>query len=151
MRFWWKKRPYIARDMTPIHMADVIEGFVDATLYYWGWDDFMSIRLDDPDLEKIRQRCIDVDREFPPTGGDGYCNKEGVAWLLEAARTLRTPNSIPTRSTMSPSLTQPGDELTYVVNSARSPRPWSISVGCSRRTNYATPSRSKTLLFNAAA
>ena len=39
MWFRRKARPFIGPSMTGAQLAEVLERFVDGTLYKWGWDD----------------------------------------------------------------------------------------------------------------
>lgn len=89
MRLWRTKQPYIAPDMTAEQLAEIIERFVDGTLDDRGWDDLDSVRLADSHLELVRQRCIDVDRRFPPTRNRTYCDEQGIDWLRRTAQELR--------------------------------------------------------------
>lgn len=52
------------------------------------WDDFTSIRIDDPELEKIRTFCVDLPELYPPTTMQ-YCNEEGMNQLRKIASELR--------------------------------------------------------------
>jgi len=67
-------------------VANTIEGFVNGTGKQWDWDGFTSIRLDDPELEAIRQRCISVRDEFPP---DKASSPAGVEVMRKLAGELR--------------------------------------------------------------
>ncbi|HMJ04767.1 MAG TPA: hypothetical protein VK474_00795 [Chthoniobacterales bacterium] len=69
---------------TSEEVATTIEGFVNGSGRQWDWDGFTSIRIDDPELEKIRQRCIALRDEFPPENPTEYCSPAG----MEAMRKL---------------------------------------------------------------
>jgi hypothetical protein len=43
--------------MTRTKLADLLEGFVNGTCGDWEWDDFLSVPHDDPEIEKIHERC----------------------------------------------------------------------------------------------
>jgi hypothetical protein len=70
-------------------VAETIEGFVNGTGNQWDWDGFTSIRIDDPELEKIRQRCISVRDEFPPEKPSDYCSPAGMEVMRKLAGELR--------------------------------------------------------------
>ena len=70
-------------------VAQTIEAFVDGTGRQWDWDGFISIRLDDPELEAIRKKCVAMPDQFPPTGRGEYCSPEGMQAMRELARELR--------------------------------------------------------------
>lgn len=74
---------------TPEEVANTIEGFVSGTGKQWDWDGFTSIRIDDPELEKIRQRCITIRDEFPPEKLTDYCGPAGMEEMRKLAEGLR--------------------------------------------------------------
>ena len=74
---------------TPEEVANTIEGFVKGTGNQWAWDGFVSIRLDDPELEAIRQKCISIRDEFPPAGPRGYCSEAGMEIMRQMVQDLR--------------------------------------------------------------
>lgn len=74
---------------TSEEVAKTIEGFVDGTGRQWDWDGFTSIRIDDPELEAIRQRCIAVRDEFPPAKAGDYCSPGGMEVMRRLAGELR--------------------------------------------------------------
>jgi hypothetical protein len=76
-------------NLTREEVAHILQGFLDGTGSKWGWDDFTSVvRFEDPYLEKIRTRCILLDREFPPTTGGWYCNEQGLEVIRAYIREL---------------------------------------------------------------
>ena len=74
---------------TPEEVANTIEGFVDGTGSQWAWDGFISIRLDDPELEAIRQRCISIRDEFPSSDPCAYCSDAGLKIMQQIVQDLR--------------------------------------------------------------
>jgi hypothetical protein len=63
-----------------ISKADVrrtIAEFLAGTGGRWDWDDFISIRLKDPELERVRQIAGALPGRFPPDLTGGYCSDEG--------------------------------------------------------------------------
>ena len=74
---------------TPQEVAETIEGFVNDTGSQWAWDGFISIRLDDPELEKIRQRCVAIRDEFPAPDPGNYCSEEGLKVMRQLVQDLR--------------------------------------------------------------
>ena len=73
---------------TTEEVATTIEGFVNGTGRQWDWDGFTSIRIDDPELEKIRQRCIALRDEFPPANPAEYCSPAGMEAMRKLAEGL---------------------------------------------------------------
>ena len=70
-------------------LADLIEKFVNGTIGEWDWDDFISVKRSDPEIEEIRRRCAEVPVEFPPKRDGEYCSEEGAAVLTNLVRLLR--------------------------------------------------------------
>jgi hypothetical protein len=69
-------------------VAKTIETFVSGTGRQWDWDDFTSIRIDDPDLEAIRKKCVAIPDEFPPANRTEYCSAAGLQAMRELAQSL---------------------------------------------------------------
>ena len=74
---------------TPEEVANTIEGFVNNTGNQWAWDGFTSIRLDDPELEGIRQEIVALPVEFPPANPRDYCSEAGMERMRQIAQKLR--------------------------------------------------------------
>lgn len=74
---------------TPEQVAKAIDDFVSGDRNQWEWDGFISIRIDDPELEAIRQRCIAVRDEFPPDKVTDYCSPAGLEAMRKMADGLR--------------------------------------------------------------
>ena len=75
---------------TPEEVANTIEGFVNGTGDQWAWDDFISIRLSDPGLEAVRQKCVAIRDEFPPSDPKAYCSDAGLAEMRKIVLDLRS-------------------------------------------------------------
>jgi hypothetical protein len=69
--------------MTRREIADVIDAFLDGTGGERDWNDFTSVYLDDPELDAVRQRCVDIRDEFPPKHERRYCGDEGSESFVE--------------------------------------------------------------------
>ena len=74
---------------TPEEVANTIEGFVNGSGNQWAWDGFTSIRLDDPELEAIRQKIVALPAEFPPTNPRDYCSEAGMERMRQMAQEIR--------------------------------------------------------------
>ena len=74
---------------TPEEVANTIDGFVNGNGNQWAWDGFTSIRLDDPDLEAIRQKCVNMPVEYPPANPRDYCSEAGMEQMRQLAKDLR--------------------------------------------------------------
>ena len=73
---------------TPEEVARIIEGFINGTGKQWDWDGFTSIRLDDPELEAMRQKIVSLPVEFPPSNPKDYCREAGIEKMREMVRDL---------------------------------------------------------------
>ena len=87
-RFHWGKA-----DLAADEVATHIEQFLAGTGKEWDWDDFTSVPIRNPDLDKIRIRCLHLDEEFPPAVAGAYCSPEGEVVLQSFANELRTKTS----------------------------------------------------------
>ena len=70
-------------------VANTIEGLVSGTGRQWDWDGFTSIRIDDPELEEIRKRCVALPAEFPPSNTKEYCSAAGMQVMRDLVDGLR--------------------------------------------------------------
>ncbi len=87
MELWWnksKKDPWTREEL-----ADLIEKFLDGTGGQWDWDDFTSIKLRDPDLERIRERCVAIANDYPSNKRTEYCSPQGLKVLRSIVAELR--------------------------------------------------------------
>ena len=75
--------------MNKTEIAKLIDSFLDGSCGEWDWDDFISVRLKDRELEDIRQRCAEVEDKFPPTRQYEWCSDEGERVLRGIADELR--------------------------------------------------------------
>jgi hypothetical protein len=71
-------------------VANTIDGFINGTGRQWDWDGFASIRIDDPDLESIRQKCVAIPAEFPPSTTKDYCSEAGLQVMRDLVQGLRS-------------------------------------------------------------
>ncbi len=69
--------------------AKVIEDFVNGTGGPWDWDDFISVRIADEELEATRIKCLRTQSEYPG-GPNQWCNDEGREVLRSLAEQLRS-------------------------------------------------------------
>jgi hypothetical protein len=69
--------------MTREQVAKTIEDFVNGTSGKWDWDDFISIRLQDAELDAIRKKCVSVRDEFPPSDKSAILQR---CWYAITAR-----------------------------------------------------------------
>ena len=70
-------------------VVNTIEGFVNGGDNQWAWDGFTSIRLDDPELEAVRQKIVALPVEFPPENPRDYCSPAGMERMRQMAQELR--------------------------------------------------------------
>ena len=60
------------------YVADTIQAVIDGSSQGWDWDDFVSVPIQDPYLDGIRQRCARLPEEYPPDREGYYCGPKGV-------------------------------------------------------------------------
>ena len=76
--------------MSRSEAADQIEAFLNGTSGKWDWDEFTSLRLKDPELEKVRLVCVALPDIDPPTKPNHYCGESGMKTLAELVTMLKT-------------------------------------------------------------
>lgn len=79
---------HLSADEVRRYVTDFLEGRGSR----WQWDDFISVPLDDPELEAIRRLCGSVRDRFPPTSPGHYCSEEGFNELRRLVRLLGNGN-----------------------------------------------------------
>jgi hypothetical protein len=70
-------------------IAAILEDFLADRLGKWDWDDFISVPLKDPGLDRVRARCASLPEEFPPEHPEHYCNADGFEAIRDMAEALR--------------------------------------------------------------
>lgn len=68
-------------DLTPTDVERYLEDFLDGRVGDWDWDDFTSIRITDPALDRIREEAASV--ALPLT-------EEGYPTLHQLLQRVRT-------------------------------------------------------------
>ena len=59
-------------------VAQILQDFLEGGGRSYSWDDFtLGMSFDDENLERIRLRCVQLYREFPPEHPKEYCNARG--------------------------------------------------------------------------
>jgi hypothetical protein len=79
----------IKRKATREDVAKSIEDFVNGNGGPWDWDDFISCRIADEELETIRIKCLRTQSEYP-AGPNRWCNDQGIDVLRDLVRQLRS-------------------------------------------------------------
>jgi hypothetical protein len=77
------------RKRTAAAIAAQIDSFLSGQGSEWDWDDFISVRIDDPELDRIRIVCAELPAKFPPQVHGAYCSDEGIAVLRNLLENLR--------------------------------------------------------------
>ena len=70
-------------------IADTIDAFVGGTGDNWDWDDFVSVPLNDPELDEVRKEAASIPDRFPSDRSNMYCSSEGLQELLRISKRLR--------------------------------------------------------------
>src|SRR4051812_17683383 len=93
---WSGRRSGLGLSMkrTTEEVASTIEGFVNGSGNQWAWDGFTSIRLDDPELEAIRQKIVRLPVEFPPANPKEYCSEAGMERMRQMVQELRAGSAV---------------------------------------------------------
>jgi hypothetical protein len=79
--------------MTKIQIVALIDSFLDGTCGERDWDDFISVKLKDPELENVRERCAAVADVYPAASADAYCSEDGVNLLRAIADEVRSTST----------------------------------------------------------
>jgi hypothetical protein len=75
-------------------VARILEDFLASRGGAWDWDDFISLPLDDQELEAIRIRCAKLDSEFPAAEKGHFCGPQGFEIIRGYIRQLRAPEHV---------------------------------------------------------
>jgi len=75
--------------VTRAEVAQTIENFANGNGGPWNWDDFISVRIADEELEAIRLECLRTQFEYPG-GPNQWCNERGLEVLRGLAEEIRT-------------------------------------------------------------
>jgi hypothetical protein len=72
-------------------VADLLDSFLGEENGSKAWDAFLSFPLEDENLETIRIRCANLDREFPPDIDGQFCSDKGIEVIRAYIAELRKP------------------------------------------------------------
>ena len=75
--------------MTKSELADLIFSFLGGTCGDYDWDDVISYRQDDPEVEKWRQILNQFDTQYPSKNYNEFCNAEGREKMMKIAVMLK--------------------------------------------------------------
>lgn len=73
---------------TKTEVKEYIDNFICGSGGSWDWDDFISIPIENPDLEQIRLRCLAVATSYPSMNKNEYCSADGITELRKLADLL---------------------------------------------------------------
>jgi hypothetical protein len=62
-------------------IAKTIKNFLDGSGGPYDWDHFVSIPLNTPELEKIRNECFEIRFTYRSTKRNEWCSDDGIAEL----------------------------------------------------------------------
>ena len=74
-------------------LAETLDNFLSGRGGRWDWDDFISVKLDDPELDEIRRICAELPERYPPGREGVYCSHEGLDVLRSILERLRSSGS----------------------------------------------------------
>src|SRR5207249_12280829 len=66
------------RNYSKEEVARILEDFLNNAGEYGDWDEFCTFPIADPELEHIRERCVQLDKEFPPEHRGAHCGPGGL-------------------------------------------------------------------------
>lgn len=78
---------------TAAEVADFIENFLEGRDGPWDWDEFLTIPIADPDLDRVRERCLELPKVYPAPKGGGFCSEDGIAEMRRMVEALRAAQS----------------------------------------------------------
>lgn len=70
-------------------VARLVEDFVAGRSEVYSWDDFVSVASTDPIIEMVRERCLNLQDDYPAATPNVYCSEDGFQELLRLAQMLR--------------------------------------------------------------
>jgi hypothetical protein len=78
------------RKETYLEVAKTLEDFVEGTCK-WDWDDYITATTspDDPYLQEVQSRMVNLSGEFPAGPHAGYCGMDGLEVIRVYVRDLR--------------------------------------------------------------
>ncbi len=79
--FFLNMRRTSRKDSSREKIARTIGDFIEGKGLPDDWDDFTSIPLKDPELDRIREACVEVGFSFPAKKSNAWCSPEGIAEL----------------------------------------------------------------------
>jgi hypothetical protein len=75
--------------MTSTHdlaeVASLIRRFVRGDVRPWEWDDFISVRNENSEVETVRQEVMGIPDRFPSASPERWCSEAGLAELQRIA------------------------------------------------------------------
>jgi len=75
--------------MSKSEVAEQLDSFLSGRGESWDWDDFVSVKIDDPELDRIRVLCAGLPTKYPAQKKGAYCNSQGFAVLQSLLESLR--------------------------------------------------------------
>jgi hypothetical protein len=86
----FKKACDNAPDPTKDEIIKIISEFLDGGGGPYDWDHFVSIPRKDPEIEKIRYECAQIEFDYPRRSKNMWCNEEGIARLRDILEELKS-------------------------------------------------------------
>jgi hypothetical protein len=75
--------------MSKLEVAEQLDSFLSGRGNNWDWDDFVSVKIDDPELDRIRALCAELPTKYPAQIQGAYCNDQGLAVMRSLLQKLR--------------------------------------------------------------
>lgn len=80
--------------MTKVDVANEIAAFLAGHSGEGQWDEFISLRLSDPELDAVRLLCAKLPELDPPVDRGHYCGEQGMEILARLADDLKNGRSV---------------------------------------------------------
>lgn len=71
-------------------VANILQDFLAGSERSWEWDDFISVQIENPELELVRIECLRIRYEHPAGPLGPWCDEEGMEIIRTLANELLT-------------------------------------------------------------
>jgi hypothetical protein len=83
----------MSQQLTKAEVRQILVSFLDGSGGPYDWDDFTSMRITDPFLDHIRDRCERLWDEFPSERPNEYCSDSGTKIIEQFIKQLSPSDS----------------------------------------------------------
>ena len=101
--------------------AKLIDSFLDGSCGDYDWDDFISIRSDDPEIQLIKDYCADSSFLYPSDKPGYWCNDRGTQKLARLSSLIKTGDEAEVRSFVEEERKTAEQPLSPTVDNTKTP------------------------------